>query len=176
MWIHLEFETYWASVCLFRRRGHSDPEHRKRRAIANSNERKRMQSINAGFNSLRNLVCPKSGDKLSKVSDFAVHCRCSILAAVNVMKAIHNYVITSFYLNGCIVFTKLIQSCLCMIVRQFHGWWMGCFGCWSICQWCISWINPNAFIVWFFNQTWRFNQISCFVWCRQPYWSIQQTS
>lgn len=51
-----------------RRRGHSDPEHRKRRAIANSNERKRMQSINAGFNSLRNLVCPKSGDKLSKAA------------------------------------------------------------------------------------------------------------
>lgn len=51
-----------------RRRGHLDSEHKKRRAIANSNERKRMQSINAGFNSLRNLVCPKSGNKLSKAA------------------------------------------------------------------------------------------------------------
>jgi len=39
-----------------------------RREIANSNERKRMQSINAGFQSLR-LLLPRTGpvDRLSKV-------------------------------------------------------------------------------------------------------------
>jgi len=44
-------------------------DRRVRREIANSNERKRMQSINAGFQSLR-LLLPRSGpvDRLSKVS------------------------------------------------------------------------------------------------------------
>ena len=50
-------------------------EKRVRREIANSNERKRMQSINAGFQSLR-LLLPRTGpvDRLSKVC-FDVFCR-----------------------------------------------------------------------------------------------------
>ena len=44
-------------------------ERKVRREIANSNERKRMQSINAGFQSLR-LLLPRTGpvDRLSKVA------------------------------------------------------------------------------------------------------------
>lgn len=42
-------------------------EKRMRRQIANSNERRRMQSINAGFQSLRNLLPHHEGEKLSKV-------------------------------------------------------------------------------------------------------------
>lgn len=38
-----------------------------RRQIANSNERRRMQSINAGFQSLRNQLPHHEGEKLSKV-------------------------------------------------------------------------------------------------------------
>jgi hypothetical protein len=38
-----------------------------RREIANSNERRRMQSINAGFNSLRTMLPKNDGEKLSKV-------------------------------------------------------------------------------------------------------------
>lgn len=45
-------------------------EKRMRREIANSNERRRMQSINAGFSSLRNLLPHRDGEKLSKVSNF----------------------------------------------------------------------------------------------------------
>lgn len=42
-------------------------EKRMRREIANSNERRRMQSINAGFQSLRLLLPHHEGEKLSKV-------------------------------------------------------------------------------------------------------------
>jgi len=45
-----------------------DTEKRMRREIANSNERRRMQSINAGFQSLRSLLPRHEGEKLSKVS------------------------------------------------------------------------------------------------------------
>ena len=50
-------------------------ERKVRREIANSNERKRMQSINAGFQSLR-LLLPRTGavDRLSKVGS-ALFCR-----------------------------------------------------------------------------------------------------
>lgn len=41
---------------------------RMRRVIANSNERKRMQNINAGFETLRYLMPHLQGEKLSKVS------------------------------------------------------------------------------------------------------------
>ena len=44
-----------------------EQDKKDRRAIANNNERRRMQSINAGFHSLRNAIRPHSGDKLSKV-------------------------------------------------------------------------------------------------------------
>lgn len=45
-----------------------DQERRIRREIANSNERRRMQSINAGFQSLKTLLPHTDGEKLSKVS------------------------------------------------------------------------------------------------------------
>lgn len=48
-------------------------EKRMRRQIANSNERRRMQSINAGFQSLRNLLPHHEGEKLSKVSEEPFH-------------------------------------------------------------------------------------------------------
>lgn len=47
-----------------------DQERRIRREIANSNERRRMQSINAGFQSLKTLIPHSDGEKLSKVSNF----------------------------------------------------------------------------------------------------------
>uniref|UniRef100_A0A1A9UR12 BHLH domain-containing protein n=1 Tax=Glossina austeni TaxID=7395 RepID=A0A1A9UR12_GLOAU len=43
-----------------------DNEKRMRREIANSNERRRMQSINAGFQNLRSLLPRHEGEKLSK--------------------------------------------------------------------------------------------------------------
>ncbi|TNN08019.1 Transcription factor AP-4 isoform 2 [Schistosoma japonicum] len=49
--------------------GHHDQEKRVRREIANSNERRRMQSINAGFDSLRILLPSISdGEKMSKAT------------------------------------------------------------------------------------------------------------
>jgi len=48
--------------------GDADTERRMRREIANSNERRRMQSINAGFQSLRTLLPHHEGEKLSKAA------------------------------------------------------------------------------------------------------------
>lgn len=48
-------------------RSQLEQEKRIRREIANSNERRRMQSINAGFNSLRTMLPKHDGEKLSKV-------------------------------------------------------------------------------------------------------------
>merc|ERR1719187_2125637 len=45
-----------------------EQEKRIRREIANSNERKRMQSINAGFNALKSLLPHHEGEKLSKAA------------------------------------------------------------------------------------------------------------
>lgn len=45
-----------------------EQEKKIRREIANSNERRRMQSINAGFQSLKTLLPHHAGEKLSKVS------------------------------------------------------------------------------------------------------------
>ena len=45
-----------------------DAEKKIRREIANSNERRRMQSINAGFQSLRTLLPHHEGEKLSKAA------------------------------------------------------------------------------------------------------------
>ncbi|KAL2101707.1 hypothetical protein ACEWY4_003468 [Coilia grayii] len=45
-----------------------DQERRVRREIANSNERRRMQSINAGFQSLKTLIPHSDGEKLSKAA------------------------------------------------------------------------------------------------------------
>lgn len=48
-----------------------EQEKRMRREIANSNERRRMQSINSGFQSLRSLLPRKDGEKMSKVLLFS---------------------------------------------------------------------------------------------------------
>merc|ERR1712062_356123 len=48
--------------------GDADNERRVRREIANSNERRRMQSIKAGFQSLRTLLPHHEGEKLSKAA------------------------------------------------------------------------------------------------------------
>ncbi|XP_046664009.1 transcription factor AP-4 [Homalodisca vitripennis] len=48
--------------------GSMEQEKRIRREIANSNERRRMQSINAGFQSLRTLLPHHEGEKLSKAA------------------------------------------------------------------------------------------------------------
>ena len=44
-----------------------------RREIANSNERRRMQSINSGFQLLRTLIPHSEGEKLSKVNLLATN-------------------------------------------------------------------------------------------------------
>uniref|UniRef100_A0A183C970 BHLH domain-containing protein n=1 Tax=Globodera pallida TaxID=36090 RepID=A0A183C970_GLOPA len=46
-------------------------DRRLRRQIANCNERRRMQSINAGFQALRQLLPRKDGDKMSKAAILA---------------------------------------------------------------------------------------------------------
>lgn len=48
--------------------GPRDQEKKIRREIANSNERRRMQTINAGFKSLKTILPHSDGEKLSKVS------------------------------------------------------------------------------------------------------------
>ncbi|CAC5423076.1 TFAP4 [Mytilus coruscus] len=48
--------------------GHLESEKKVRREIANSNERRRMQSINAGFQSLKTLIPHSDGEKLSKAA------------------------------------------------------------------------------------------------------------
>ncbi|XP_061163973.1 transcription factor AP-4-like [Saccostrea echinata] len=47
---------------------HMEHEKKMRREIANSNERRRMQSINAGFQSLKSLIPHSDGEKLSKAA------------------------------------------------------------------------------------------------------------
>ncbi|KYN41009.1 Transcription factor AP-4 [Trachymyrmex septentrionalis] len=54
-------------------RSHMEQEKRMRREIANSNERRRMQSINAGFQSLRTLLPHHEGEKLSKTVSAVGH-------------------------------------------------------------------------------------------------------
>ncbi|EJW74319.1 transcription factor AP-4, partial [Wuchereria bancrofti] len=53
-------------------------DRRLRRQIANCNERRRMQSINAGFQSLKLLLPRRDGEKLSKVSLFVLIIACLI--------------------------------------------------------------------------------------------------
>ncbi|XP_071786551.1 transcription factor AP-4-like [Asterias amurensis] len=48
--------------------GQKEQDKRIRREIANSNERRRMQSINSGFQSLRTLLPNHDGEKLSKAA------------------------------------------------------------------------------------------------------------
>lgn len=60
-------------------------ERRMRREVANSNERRRMQNINNGFDDLKSIVCSDDDGKISKVGvdqlDLNFHavlrnCRC----------------------------------------------------------------------------------------------------
>ena len=52
--------------------GQREQDRKVRREIANSNERRRMQSINAGFKSLKTILPQTAGEKLSKVSRFSI--------------------------------------------------------------------------------------------------------
>lgn len=67
-------EEVIGSLCRLGSRGAVSPksqieqEKRIRREIANSNERRRMQSINAGFQSLRVLLPQRDGEKMSKAA------------------------------------------------------------------------------------------------------------
>ncbi|XP_022646133.1 transcription factor AP-4-like isoform X1 [Varroa jacobsoni] len=67
-------EEVIGSLCRLGNRGVVSPksqieqEKRIRREIANSNERRRMQSINAGFQSLRVLLPQRDGEKMSKAA------------------------------------------------------------------------------------------------------------
>lgn len=45
----------------------NESDKKMKREIANLNERRRMQSINAGFRTLKSLIPRTDGDKLSKV-------------------------------------------------------------------------------------------------------------
>ena len=47
--------------------GQREQDRKVRREIANSNERRRMQSINAGFKALKTILPQTAGEKLSKV-------------------------------------------------------------------------------------------------------------
>ncbi|XP_013378879.1 transcription factor AP-4 [Lingula anatina] len=49
-------------------KAHLEQEKKIRREIANSNERRRMQSINAGFETLKTLLPQTDGEKLSKAA------------------------------------------------------------------------------------------------------------
>ncbi|OUC48676.1 Helix-loop-helix DNA-binding domain protein [Trichinella nativa] len=47
-----------------------DADKRLRREIANSNERRRMQSINAGFQALKAMLPRREEEKMSKLNKF----------------------------------------------------------------------------------------------------------
>lgn len=53
-----------------------EQEKRLRREIANSNERRRMQSINAGFQTLKALLPRRDGEKMSKVHKQTIQYEC----------------------------------------------------------------------------------------------------
>ena len=59
-----------------------EQEKRVRREIANSNERRRMQSINTGFQSLKILIPHSCGEKLSKA--------CILQRAADHIKSLEN--------------------------------------------------------------------------------------
>jgi transcription factor AP-4 len=69
-----------------------------RRQIANSNERRRMQSINQGFHSLRLLMPHLQGEKLSKVCILLQVFQVVSLKTAEVTQTEQNYQIISFQL------------------------------------------------------------------------------
>lgn len=91
-----------------------DTEKRMRREIANSNERRRMQSINAGFQNLRSLLPRHEGEKLSKVSSQITTRRSQKRKKNNSL--------------SCTVNSALIglHMCACMHARMR---WCGCVRC-----------------------------------------------
>lgn len=93
-----------------------DQERRIRREIANSNERRRMQSINAGFQSLKTLLPHTDGEKLSKVLQTCTHWHTHTRAraqccSINQMLAQQEYKVTRHKCakEG----IKLICACFC---------------------------------------------------------------
>ncbi|RXG70151.1 Transcription factor AP-4 [Armadillidium vulgare] len=88
--INIEDEEAIGSLCRLSGRAVSpktamEHEKRIRREIANSNERRRMQSINAGFASLKTLLPHHEGEKLS--CNFATNCRVYLSAGARENKA-----------------------------------------------------------------------------------------
>uniref|UniRef100_A0A158R4M5 BHLH domain-containing protein n=1 Tax=Syphacia muris TaxID=451379 RepID=A0A158R4M5_9BILA len=63
-----EEETQHSSATCILASNDEQAGRRMRRQIANCNERRRMQSINAGFQSLRSLLPKRDGEKMSKAA------------------------------------------------------------------------------------------------------------
>lgn len=77
-----------------------DQERRIRREIANSNERRRMQSINAGFQSLKTLIPHSDGEKLSKVGhEERFELGDELDVTVRVWTHLHNKPVTFFFFS-----------------------------------------------------------------------------
>lgn len=103
-----------------------DQERRIRREIANSNERRRMQSINAGFQSLKTLLPHTDGEKLSKVLQTCTHWHTRARAqccSINQMLAQQEYKVTRHKCakEG----IKLICACFCTNITsalEFSFW------------------------------------------------------
>ena len=72
------FHVSWVTFRQITPKGHLENEKRLRREIANSNERRRMQSINAGFQVLRTLIPHGEGEKLSKVCHSKTRIGCKL--------------------------------------------------------------------------------------------------
>ena len=85
-----------------------DQERKIRREIANSNERRRMQSINSGFQSLRTLLPHHEGEKLSKVSDRRLQGRLS-----GPCHGCQDDIAPSLFLSGESQFAATLLVCFC---------------------------------------------------------------
>ena len=100
----------------------ADDEKRLRREIANSNERRRMQSINAGFTSLKMQIPHQDNEKLSKVVYYVNFIRgysSSYLALV------------LFYIKSCWMRIKVNNvgwlQFDCDVLRFNHPFILGCY-------------------------------------------------
>ncbi|CAK9806945.1 Transcription factor AP-4 [Anthophora quadrimaculata] len=81
-------------------RSHMEQEKRMRREIANSNERRRMQSINAGFQSLRTLLPHHEGEKLSKVSSECHKLFLLFFFSLSTRRRLHVFLFSIFFSNS----------------------------------------------------------------------------
>ena len=90
--------------------GDADNERRMRREIANSNERRRMQSINAGFQSLRTLLPHHEGEKLSKVyRDMILNF--SLKNQLRNSFSLLNVKFVSIFCHKCVLYIDIYSSC-----------------------------------------------------------------